>query len=150
MRHLRLYNKHDNTNHWLECSVCHAKKDITAHNYEQKHDENNHWLECSVCHEKKDITAHTFEQKHDDANHWLECSCGEKKDIVAHIFDNACDTTCDTCGYVRTITHSYEQKHDETNHSNAAFATRKRTRRRTHSGRNLTRPITGMSVPAAL
>ena len=55
--------------------------------------------------------------KHDDINHWLECAdCGEKKDEVAHIFDNACDTTCDTCGYIRSITHNYEQKHDDTNH----------------------------------
>ena len=36
--------------------------------------------------------------------------------MTAHIFDNACDTTCDVCGYVRSITHSYEQKHDEKSH----------------------------------
>ena len=60
---------------------------------------------------------HTFECKYNEISHWDECKfCGEKKDIVAHIFDNACDTTCDTCGYTRSITHNYEQKHDETNH----------------------------------
>ncbi len=25
-----------------------------------------------------------------------------------HVFDNACDTTCNDCGYVRTTTHSYQ------------------------------------------
>ncbi len=63
-------------------------------------------------------TGHTYGAWSSDAtNHWLECSvCHSKKDITAHIFDNACDTTCDTCGYTRSITHSYEQKHDENSH----------------------------------
>ena len=62
--------------------------------------------------------GHTYGAWSSDAtSHWLECSvCHDKKDITAHSFDNACDTTCDTCGYVRSITHNYEQKHDEVNH----------------------------------
>lgn len=32
-----------------------------------------------------------------------------------HIFENACDTTCD-CGYERTITHAYQQKIDHEYH----------------------------------
>ena len=31
-----------------------------AHDYETKYDETNHWQECSLCHEKKDVTAHTM------------------------------------------------------------------------------------------
>ena len=30
------------------------------HKYEAKYDETNHWQECSLCHEKKDVTAHTM------------------------------------------------------------------------------------------
>ena len=62
--------------------------------------------------------GHTYGAWSSDAtSHWLECSvCHDKKDIAAHIFDNACDTTCDACGYVRSITHNYEQKYDENSH----------------------------------
>ena len=107
--------KNDSTNHWLECSVCGKKADIVEHSFEQQHNETTHWSECA-CGYKKGTATHKFTRNHDEKAHWFECSCGEKKDIVAHIFDNSCDTTCDTCGYVRTITHSYEQKHNDTNH----------------------------------
>lgn len=64
-----------------------------------------------------DSSAHNYEQKHDENSHWDECTvCGDKQNVTAHIFDNACDTTCDACGYTRAITHSYEQKHDENSH----------------------------------
>lgn len=47
-----------------------------------------------------------------DANsHWFACSgCGSYKfpeTVASHVFDNACDTTCDTCGYTRITTHVY-------------------------------------------
>lgn len=64
-----------------------------------------------------DSSAHNYKQKHDENNHWLECpECHSQVGYGAHIFENACDTTCDTCGYTRSITHSYEQKHDENSH----------------------------------
>ena len=46
----------------------------------------------------------------DAANHYYECTktgCTEKKDVAPHVFDNACDTTCDTCGYTRTTEHQW-------------------------------------------
>ena len=101
----------DATNHWLECSVCHDKKDIASHIFDNACD-----TTCNACGYVRSIT-HSYEQKHDENSHWDECTvCGDKQNVTAHIFDNACDTTCDTCGYVRIITHNYEQKHDETNH----------------------------------
>ena len=114
--------KHDDTNHWLECSVCHSKKDITAHifdnacdttcdvcgytraithSYEQKHDETNHWLECSVCHEKKDEAAHTFRQRFDKTHHWNECSCGFTKDKSEHTLDE--EGKCTECRFGRVM-----------------------------------------------
>ena len=44
-----------------------------------------------------------------DTKHWKECSCGDKISEEEHSYDNACDTTCNVCGYVRSITHSYQQ-----------------------------------------
>ena len=41
-------------------------------------------------------------------SHWHACTgCTEgKSELIAHVFDNSCDTTCDVCGYTRTITHT--------------------------------------------
>ena len=66
-----------------------------------------------------DSSAHNYEQKHDENSHWLECpECHSQVGYGAHIFDSSCDTTCDTCGYTRSITHNYEQKYDENSHWN--------------------------------
>ena len=47
----------------------------------------------------------------DGTNHWHECTdadCPEQsesiKDTAAHIYDDDADTTCNICGYVRTVT----------------------------------------------
>ena len=98
--------KHDDINHWLECSVCGKKADVTEHSFEQQHNETTHWSECA-CGYKKGTATHKFTRNHDEKTHWLECSvCHAKKDIAAHTFDNACDTTCDICGYTRSISHN--------------------------------------------
>ncbi|MBQ7779661.1 MAG: hypothetical protein IJ404_04115 [Clostridia bacterium] len=58
--------------------------------------------------------AGTLENKHthsfkttwekDSTHHWHECSdCDERKDEGTHVFDNARDTTCNTCGYTRQV-----------------------------------------------
>ena len=33
--------------------------------------------------------------------------CGYVRWVNPHLYDNACDTTCNECGYIRTITHDY-------------------------------------------
>ena len=43
----------------------------------------------------------------DADGHWHACTgCTTgKSGFAAHVFDNACDTTCNTCGYTRTTNH---------------------------------------------
>ena len=63
---------------------------------------------------KSDASVHTHiygAWSNDDADHWHECtdaSCTDKagsvKDKAAHIYDDDADTTCNVCGYVRTVT----------------------------------------------
>ncbi len=113
----------DGKQHWHECSVCKAKKDAANHvpgpaateTTEQK---------CTICNRVlagKTDHVHTFgeEWKNDESGHWHICSsCGSKSNVEAHIYDNACDTDCNTCSYKREITHSYgtEFKSDGENH----------------------------------
>ena len=111
---ISLYSKdvtiYDSADTISNTATIYGYKGSTAEAYAKKYNRTFIPLECD---------EHNFGDtyKHDDINHWLECvDCGKKKNEVAHIFDNACDTTCDTCGYTRSITHNYEQKYDENNH----------------------------------
>ena len=63
---------------------------------------------------KSDASVHTHTYgawSNDDTDHWHECTdaactdkAGSVKDKAAHIYDDAADTTCNVCGYVRTVT----------------------------------------------
>ena len=39
----------------------------------------------------------------DATGHWYACSCGAAKDFAPHTWANNCDTTCEDCGYTRTV-----------------------------------------------
>ena len=63
---------------------------------------------------KSDASVHTHTYgawSNDDADHWHECTdaaCTDKagsiKDKAGHVYDDDVDTTCNVCGYVRTVT----------------------------------------------
>ena len=63
---------------------------------------------------KSDASVHTHTYgawSNDDADHWHECTdaactdkAGSVKDKAGHVYDDAADTTCNVCGYVRTVT----------------------------------------------
>ena len=63
---------------------------------------------------KSDASVHTHiygAWSNDDADHWHECTdaactdkAGSVKDKAGHVYDDAADTTCNVCGYVRTVT----------------------------------------------
>ena len=57
--------------------------------------------------------THTYDStwKYDGTNHWQECTdaaCPDRDGSVrgegTHVYDNDTDTTCNVCGYVRTVT----------------------------------------------
>lgn len=86
----------------------------------------------ATCKSDASVHTHTYGAwSSDDADHWHECtdaSCTDKagsiKDKAVHVYDNDADTTCNICGYVRTITpptpshtHTYGAwVSDDTNH----------------------------------
>ncbi len=96
----------DGLSHWHKCLNCGDKKDVANHIYDNSCD-----TTCNTCGYVR-TTAHTYNNSVWYSNaqtHWHTCSvCNSKVYENEHIFDNACDTTCNTCGYVRTITHSYK------------------------------------------
>ena len=109
----------DDADHWHECTdaSCTDKagsvKDKAGHVYDDAAD-----TTCNVCGYVRTVTppapvhTHTYGAwSNDDADHWHECTdaactdkAGSVKDKAAHIYDDDADTTCNVCGYVRTVT----------------------------------------------
>ena len=125
----------DGTNHWHECTDADCPnqsesiKDKAAHVYTDDAD-----TTCNICGYVRTVTPPAHEHRYGDwskdgTNHWHECTdaaCPNQsesiKDKAAHIYDNDADTTCNICGYVRTVTppaheHRYgDWSKDGTNH----------------------------------
>ena len=107
----------DGTSHWHECTDddCPDReesiKDKAAHVYTDDAD-----TTCDTCGYERTITLPSHEHRYGDwrkdgTNHWHECTdadCPNReesiKDKTAHVYDNDTDTTCNTCGYERTVT----------------------------------------------
>ena len=106
----------DGTSHWHECTDddCPDReesiKDKAAHVYTDDAD-----TTCDTCGYERTITPPAHEHRYGDwrkdgTNHWHECTdadCPNReesiKDKAAHVYTDDADTTCDTCGYERTI-----------------------------------------------
>ena len=129
----------DDADHWHECTDASCTdragsiKDKAGHVYDDAAD-----TTCNVCGYVRTVTppapvhTHTYGAwSSDDADHWHECtdaSCTDKagsvKDKAGHVYDDAADTTCNVCGYVRTVTppapvhtHTYGAwSNDDTDH----------------------------------
>ena len=125
----------DGTNHWHECTdaACpnqsESIKDKAAHVYTDDAD-----TTCNICGYVRTVTPPAHEHRYGDwskdgTNHWHECTdaaCPEQsesiKDKAAHVYTDDADTTCNVCGYVRTVTppaheHRYgDWSKDGTNH----------------------------------
>ena len=107
----------DGTNHWHECTDADCPeqsesiKDKEAHIYDDDAD-----TTCNICGYVRTVTPPAHEHRYGDwskdgTNHWHECTdaaCPNQsesiKDTEAHIYDDDADTTCNVCGYVRTVT----------------------------------------------
>ena len=84
-------------------------------------DADNHWHSaiCSHEEEKSDLGSHAYDNACDTT-----CNvCGAIRTVGAHAYDNDCDTTCNTCGATRTVgAHAYDNDCDTT--CNTCGATR--------------------------
>ena len=71
---------------------------VIAHQYEWKHDETNHWQECSVCHDIIDKAEHTYaSHKCEDTATCTKAECGYVKPAGQHSWNDGEVTTPATC-----------------------------------------------------
>ena len=103
----------DSDGHWQTCtqSGCNAQTEKVGHSYDDDTD-----TTCSVCGYERTVTPPAHEHSYGDwskdgTNHWHECTdaaCPNQpesiKDTEAHVYTDDADTTCNICGYVRTVT----------------------------------------------
>ena len=107
----------DGTSHWHECTDddCPNReesiKDKAAHVYTDDAD-----TTCNVCSYERTVTPPAHEHNYGDwsrdgTSHWHECTdadCPDRdesiKDKATHVYTDDADTTCDVCGYERTVT----------------------------------------------
>ena len=107
----------DGTSHWHECTDddCPNReesiKDKATHVYTDDAD-----TTCDVCGYERTVTPPAHEHSYGDwskdgTSHWHECAdadCPNReesiKDKAAHVYTDDTDTTCDVCGYERTVT----------------------------------------------
>ena len=99
----------DSDGHWQTCtqSGCNAQTEKAAHDYDNEQD-----TTCSVCGYKRTITPpaheHTYgDWEKDSDGHWQTCTqsgCNAQTEKVGHSYDDEQDTTCNVCGYERTVT----------------------------------------------
>ena len=125
----------DGTSHWHECTDtdCPNREesitDKAAHVYTDDTD-----TTCNVCGYERTVTPPSHEHSYGDwskdgTSHWHECTdtdCPNREESItdkaAHVYTDDTDTTCDVCGYERTVTppaheHSYgDWRKDGTSH----------------------------------
>ena len=101
--------KHNDDVHWHECidDDCPNKADSVKDEHAHVYDENG-VCECGQGH------THTYsntEWTYDSTGHWQQCTdpncptlASSVKNQTFHTYDDDEDTTCNVCGYVRTLT----------------------------------------------
>ena len=106
----------DGTSHWHECTDtdCPNREesitDKAAHVYTDDTD-----TTCDVCGYERTVTPPAHEHSYGDwskdgTSHWHECTdtdCPNREESItdkaAHVYTDDTDTTCDVCGYERTV-----------------------------------------------
>jgi len=125
----------DGTSHWHECTDtdCPNREesitDKAVHVYTDDAD-----TTCDVCGYERTVTPPAHEHSYGDwrkdgTSHWHECTdtdCPNREESItdkaAHVYTDDTDTTCNVCGYERTVTppaheHSYgDWSKDGTSH----------------------------------
>lgn len=105
-------------------TTCAIVLPIALHNHkfvdEWSSDATSHWhaAKCKHTDEKGDLGDHVYDNACDTT-----CNlCGDTSRATAHTFDNTCDTICNVCGAGRIVSHTFDNDCDPT--CNVCTATR--------------------------
>lgn len=103
---------HNANEHYQACDDCGAAKEAEAHVPGDAATKTKPQV-CTVCGRVlkpalNHVHNYAAELTSDKDGHWYACDgCDERSGLQVHAFENDCDTTCDTCGYVRIPPHDF-------------------------------------------
>ncbi len=107
--HSYQWEDNDETTHVWKCEGCGEISRTQAHEYTDDAD-----TTCNVCGHERTLPTeheHAFEYTDDDNEntHRTTCKEGDYDAREPHVYSGDTDTTCNLCGYVRTVhAHSYQ------------------------------------------
>ena len=80
-----------------------------SHSYSSTYSSNsdNHWKACTKCGATTSVATHSYSNTCDTSCN----TCGYTRSIN-HTYSNDCDTSCNVCGATRSVSHNYEYMHD--------------------------------------
>ena len=101
---------HNENTHWHTCTLCGDKTTQNAHTPGTAATETTS-QSCIYCGyiivpALGHIHNHDTNWSNNTTSHWHACNCGDQKDYAEHIYTDDCDTTCNTCEFVRTVNHT--------------------------------------------
>ncbi len=137
------YCRADGHAHMCKTSGCTAHDTVVPHTSsgEATEDEPEVCTECNyVINPSTGHVTHTPESEWsmDETHHWKECTgCNTQAfQKGEHVYDNACDVTCNTCGYVRQTAHDFQMQSNDAEHWQqcSACGMEKANSRDAHSG----------------
>lgn len=103
---------HDAHGHYQICDGCGAHQEAQDHVPGPEATGNDPQL-CTVCGRTlkaalNHVHSYLTQWSVDENGHWYDCEfCEDRSQQLFHGFENLCDDTCDTCGYVREPTHDF-------------------------------------------
>lgn len=118
------------------CEDCGYTRTV-SHNFQWKSDDSQHWKVCACGATEGSPAAHTWgngvctacgkvqphthsmgtQWRSNSQTHWKQCTgCDYKENEASHRYSGSCDTTCEDCGAVRTVTHNYQWKWNDDQH----------------------------------
>ena len=91
---------------WTKANENQHKRTCTVDGVEEYEEHHFTGDVCDDCGYKRGhVHDYGTEWKKDETGHWHECTAndGGKTAVEPHVYDNDADTTCNTCGYERTL-----------------------------------------------
>lgn len=83
---------------------------VNSHEVQYTYDTGSWDYRQKLMYVKLKVNGHKYQWKFDDTKHWRTCELSwcpgltdEQKAVAPHVYDNAKDNDCNTCGYVRPL-----------------------------------------------
>lgn len=98
----------DKTSAWLGCTKSESNLKVNSHRVRYLYNTGSTYNKQKRMTVILAVNQHKYQWQHDDTKHWRTCEldyCSGLTDAqeAPHVYDNAKDNNCNTCGYVRSL-----------------------------------------------